>query len=103
MPVLSRPNNARGAKSRANLKRTAGPGRPKRTTEEKAREKEAQRTALRLLTDPKYVRGLRDRLNSGKCQPGVEVAVWHYAYGKPKDVLETKTPPSITIRHSYEE
>ena len=97
------PNMARGAKSRANLKRTAGPGRPRKTDDEKKKEKLAQAIAQKLLTSPNYVAGLKERLESGKCQPGVEVAVWHYAFGKPPETIETKQVVPVRIQHEYAE
>jgi hypothetical protein len=94
------PTMARGARSKANLRR-GGPGRPKRTEDEKAREKEAQKTARRLLTDKRYLAELACRLNEGRCQPGVEVAIWQYAYGKPKELMEVKDVTPVRIQHEY--
>lgn len=101
MPGGKQPNMARGRKSQANLKRTAGPGRPKKSDEEKALDKEAQRIARRLLTNPNYLAGLEERLNEGRCQPGVEVAVWHYAWGKPVDPDANKAPVAVRIQHEF--
>lgn len=96
------PNKARGARSQANLrKHGAGPGRPKRTPTEKAREEQARKIAQKLLTRPQYIAGLQERLESGKCQPGVEVAVWHYAFGKPPDTIETKQVVPVRVQHEY--
>jgi hypothetical protein len=94
---------ARGAKSRGNLKRGGSPGRPKKTDDEKKKEKLAQQMAQKLLTSPNYVAGLKERLESGKCQPGVEVAVWHYAFGKPPETIETKQVVPVRIQHEYSE
>lgn len=82
----------RGAKSKANLKK-GGPGRPKLTAEER----EGRKLAKRLVGDPAYLKNLQVRLREGKAQPGVEVALWHYAHGKPPDVIETKVPVAIRI------
>lgn len=99
--VGKNPNMARGRRSQANLKRGGSTGRPKKSVEEKALDKEAQRVARSLLTDPNYVAGLAERLNSGRCQPGVEVAVWHYAYGKPADPDANKPPVAVRIQHEF--
>ena len=98
------PTNARtSARSRANLKTTAGPGRPKLTEKQKEREREAQKIARKLLTDKRYLANLAMRLNDGKCQPGVEVAVWQYAFGKPTETIETKQIIPVRIQHEYSE
>lgn len=94
------PNLARGARSRANLKRGGQPGRAKTTPAEKAQKKEAQKIARKLL-DPTYVKNLKARLRSGKIQPGVEVAIWQYAFGKPHEELETREPIPVRIMHEY--
>lgn len=96
------PNLARGAKSRANLRR-GGPGRPKKSAEEKARDKEIRRISRSLLLNKKYQKNLRERLNSGRIQPGVEVALYYYAFGKPVEVIEDKRPTPVRITHEYSE
>ena len=71
------------------------------TAEKKASEKEAQKLAQKLLKDPRYTAGLKKRLNSGRCQPGVEVAVWQYAFGKPVETIENKAVVPVRIVHEY--
>lgn len=96
------PTRARDSRSHHNLK---GPnkGRPKLTPEQKAEEKEARKIARGLLLDPAYQANLAERLNNGRCQPGVEVAVWQYAFGKPVETIETKQVVPIRISHEYSE
>ena len=96
------PTKARGARSRANLKRGGQPPPLKRTPEEKAQEKEARKIARKLL-DPTYQRNLKKRLREGKAQPGVEVAIWQYAFGKPVETIETKQITPVRISHEYTE
>jgi hypothetical protein len=91
---------ARGRKSQANLKRTAGPGVPKMSAQEKADKREAQKIARKLL-DPNYLKVLKARLLSGKIQPGVEVAIWQYAFGRPVETIETKDITPVRISHEY--
>src|SRR5262245_36632800 len=95
---------ARGARSQANLRR-GNPGnksRPRQADEEKARAKEVQKIARKLL-DPTYVRNLKARLRTGKIQPGVEVAIWQYAFGKPQETVDTKQPVPVRIVHEFAE
>jgi hypothetical protein len=93
---MAAPLRARGAKSKANLKK-GGPGRPKLTAEER----EGRKLAKKLVSDPAYLKNLQERLRDGKAQPGVEVALWHYAHGKPPDVIENKTPSPVRIVNVY--
>lgn len=41
-----------------------------------------------LVNDTDYLVKLRAQLRAGKCAPAVESMLWHYAFGKPKDVVE---------------
>lgn len=93
---MAMPTRARGKKSKANLKK-GGPGRPKLTAEER----EGRKLARKLVSDPTYLKNLQTRLREGKAQPGVEVALWHYAHGKPPDVIESKTPVAIRIQNVF--
>jgi len=44
--------------------------------------------ALELVNDETYRANLRERLLAGKVPPGVEVMLWYYAHGKPRETLE---------------
>jgi hypothetical protein len=94
---MARPLNRRGAKSRANLKRTAGPGRKKITEQDR----EIRRITKRLLLDRRYMANLRARAISGKLQPGVEAMLWYYAFGKPPDVIEAKQVVPVRIQNIF--
>lgn len=91
---MASPGRARGKKSRANLRR-GGPGghRPD--------EKEIKRISRTLLRDPAYCKNLRQRLREGKLQPGVEVMLWYYAFGKPAETIETKQVAPVRVVHEY--
>jgi len=91
---------ARGAKSKANL-RKGGPGRPKKTAEQKAADRKVKEIANKLLGDPTYVRMLKRRLRSGAIQPGVEAMLWYYAHGKPTEIIETKQITPVRVVHEY--
>jgi len=64
-----------------------GPGRPKGA--ENTRTKEGRELARKFATDPVYQQRLLQRLRAGKAG-ALEVTIWHYAYGKPKDEIEFK-------------
>lgn len=69
--------------------RYTGPGRPKGIPNKVTAE--IRQLARHLLQDKAYRRSLRRRLVNGTLGP-LEIVLWHYAYGKPKDQLET--PPT---------
>jgi hypothetical protein len=48
---------------------------------------EIREAARLLLDDPEYRRSLRTRLIDGKAG-SVETLLFHYAYGKPKEIIE---------------
>lgn len=93
---VASPLNARGAKSLANLKRGGQKGGPKKTITD-----EARRLSRKLLSDPTYRKTLIARLRSGTIQPGVEALLYYFAYGKPKETVETVPPSDVRIIHEY--
>lgn len=77
-----------------NLKRGGSPGRPKGVPNKVTQE--AREVAQRLVGDPKYQAQLVQRLEAGKLAPGVEVMLWNYAYGKPKEQVDVNvTSPLV--------
>src|SRR5216684_7340235 len=63
------------------------PGRRKGTPNKATKE---IRDLARALTtgSPAYMARLKQRLLAGKCHPSVEVALLHYAHGRPPDKIE---------------
>lgn len=51
------------------------------------RTREVQALAERLVTSKAYLRNLEKRLVKGKA-PHMEITLFHYAFGKPRDVLK---------------
>lgn len=64
----------------ANLKRTAGPGRPKGS---KNKITLAAKELAEEILDDEYLERLKQRVKSGKASH-METLLWHYAKGKPK-------------------
>ncbi len=62
-----------------------GPGRPKGAENQKT--KEARALAKRMVTDPTYQKNLLRRLRAGEAG-GIEVRLWEYGFGKPKEALD---------------
>ena len=48
---------------------------------------EAREAASLIVDDPIYRAGLIERARKGKLQPAIEVLLWHYAKGVPKQTL----------------
>jgi hypothetical protein len=95
---MATPLRSRGAKSLANLKRGGTNRRPKKSVSD-----EARRLSRKLLSDPTYRKTLNKRLRAGTIQPGVEALLYYYAYGKPKETIETTPPADIKIVHQYDD
>ena len=69
-------------------------GRPKGVPNKTTREiKEAARA---LLEDREYLAALKVRLREGTAGP-VEPLLYHYGYGKPKDVVELHAPRPLVV------
>ena len=66
--------------------RGRSPGTRNRTTVE------VSEIATRLIEDPEYLHRLRERLLAGTAG-AVEVMLWHYAFGKPPNRIETVPQP----------
>jgi hypothetical protein len=62
-----------------------GKGRPKGSPNKVSSEVRA--IAKALVEDRAYREGLQERLRDGTAAPAVEVMLWNYAYGKPKNEL----------------
>jgi hypothetical protein len=61
----------------------AGPGRPKGTLNKVT--VEARAAAAQIIDDPIYRQTLLDRAQTGQLPPAIEVLMWHYAKGKPRE------------------
>ena len=76
----------------------AGKGRPKGAVNTTTRD--SREMATRLVTDPAYVKNLRDRLVEGRA-PHMETLLHHYAFGKPKDT--TAHEGALALRVMWEQ
>lgn len=82
----------------ANLKRSAGPGRPKGATNLATREFKV--AAREFVESPDYRASAERRMTSGKA-PHLELFFLQHAYGKPKDVTELDGHVTITVRRPW--
>ena len=59
------------------------------------RTREAQELASALIDgDPDYLEGLKERIKAGKA-PHMEVLLWHFRYGKPKDQVDVSVSVAV--------
>lgn len=58
------------------------------------RTREVQTVAYRLVNDPKYRKRLRERLREGTAGQ-MELTLWYYAFGKPKETIEYRGDPLV--------
>lgn len=80
------------------LKRTAGPGRPKGSQNKIT--KAAKDLAAAIVGDPEYLAQLKRRVMAGTAGQ-MELLLWHYQHGKPKEQMElsgsVETPTQVII------
>lgn len=79
--------------ARGNPNIPPGPGRPKGVPNKVTQE--IREAARKLLEGPRYLEARLRRLESGKLHPSVEVLLYHYAYGKPKEVVQVEGSESL--------
>jgi hypothetical protein len=80
-PILINPKKRKGFQKG----KPPGPGRPKGLQNRNTLE--VKQLATRILQDKDYLEALQRRLLRGEAGP-IEVTLWHYAYGKPKERVE---------------
>lgn len=54
-----------------------------------------------LLARPMYQEMLKAKLDAGTLHPSVEAMLYYYAFGKPKEVIESTLPTSVKIIHEF--
>jgi hypothetical protein len=74
-------------------KRTKTGGRKKGSLNKATRE--AQEFCASIIDDPQYQRTLRRRAIKATLSPAVEVMLWHYARGVPKQMVAVETTGPI--------
>lgn len=58
---------------------------------------EAKRACAEIVDDPAYRKKLMSRARAGKLPPAVECMLWHYAKGKPKEIVEHEHSGGLII------
>lgn len=77
----------------ANLKRGGSPGRTKGIPNKATTQ--IKELAQKILNTPAYLANLQKRVESGKAHPAIESMLHHYAYGKPKEVVQVEGSESL--------
>ncbi len=72
-------------------------GRPRETAKTRA----VRRICQRLVDDPVYRKTIREKLRDCTLHPSVQVLLWYYAYGKPKETIEATQVTPVRIEHVY--
>lgn len=62
---------------------------------------QVKQIAKALVLDPFYLSTLQKRMREGKLAPAVEVTLWGYAFGKPKEQIEIRKASVVKILHEY--
>jgi hypothetical protein len=57
----------------------------------------AQQIALDILTDKKYLKGLRARMIDAQPSPEIEKMIWRYGFGEPLNPNLLLTGPSAAL------
>lgn len=58
--------------------------------------------ARRLLKRPEHLKTLKKKLDDGSLHPSIQVALMYYAWGKPKETIETTHIVPVKIVHQYQ-
>lgn len=69
----------------------------------KLRAEEARGIMRYLIEDPVYLENFQNRMREGRLAPPIEVMVWAYAYGKPKEQVEVTHAAVVRIIHEVQE
>ena len=74
-------------------------GRPKGAVNLATRD--VKRIAQQLVTRTRYVKQLEKKLDDGTLHPSIQVLLWQFAYGKPKETIEHQLPVAVKIFHEF--
>lgn len=100
--VVPRPTKVSTEKELANLRHgKAGPGRPRKTADQRRQDAELLTFFQSIVGDPVYRENYRARALAGKLHPALENHMLQMVGGKPKEVTEhTFGPAKIQIIHT---
>ena len=76
--------------------RRGGPGRPKGVPNRAT--VEAKEFCASIIDDPEYQQALRRRALKGELPPVIEVMIWHYAKGRPKESVAVSDDEAVIAR-----
>lgn len=64
---------------------------------------EVRDLARKLVEDPIYLLNLQVALRNREAAPAVEVMIWAYAFGKPREEINIKSARIVKVIHEYAE
>jgi hypothetical protein len=67
------------------------PGVPNKAT------RDVRLVAQKLVGESGYLDKVRARLHAGRLAPAVELALWHFAYGRPVDKVEITNTTALPV------
>jgi hypothetical protein len=74
-----------------------GAGRPRVTPEDR----QVKKICKKLILNPEYQQVIKRKMLDCTLHPSVQILLWYYAYGKPKETVETKQITPVRIEHVY--
>ena len=92
-----------GPKSNLRYDRAHQQAAVKASQETQREEKAIRKIAKALLARPLYQKQLKQALDEGTIHPTIHALLYHYAHGRPKEMIEVAPPVPVSIRHVYEE
>jgi hypothetical protein len=60
-----------------------------------------RKVARKMLSNPKYLKTVQERLNDCTLHPSVHVALLYYAYDKPTEHIEKTEVTPVRIEHRF--
>lgn len=79
-----------------NLKRGNHGNKGRGTAQDRRDAEEVRKISRKLVLDPVYQKTLREQLQEGRAHPSVQSMLWSFAFGKPKELEDSK--PAVPVQ-----